>query len=358
MSNPYSTKPDYAFWSRAVTSAGPGMLDPMVGNFPITPDKKIATMGSCFAQHLARHISRIGLNYYVEETPPEGMNEQEARAKNYGVFSGRYGNIYTARQALQLLRRSLGSFVPGEFAWPYKDGYVDAFRPQIQPEPLPSVEVVKAEADEHLRRVRTMFESTDWLVFTLGLTEAWRSKLDGAVYPSAPGVHGGTFDPERHEFINFSVQEVMDDLRCFINELRAVNPRVKIIFTVSPVPLIATYEDRHVLVSTVCSKAILRCSADAMEREFEDVHYFPAYEIITTPVTGSYYLDDLREVSPLGVKHVMRVFSRHFVAANFGDAAAKRSEPLDLRLAGDPDIVCDEEEIERALVEGGFHRAK
>ena len=59
MSNPYSEKADYAFWSRSVSSVGPGMLDPMIGNYNIGSTEKIATMGSCFAQHLSRHICKI-----------------------------------------------------------------------------------------------------------------------------------------------------------------------------------------------------------------------------------------------------------------------------------------------------------
>jgi hypothetical protein len=80
------------------------MLDPMTRSYLIRPDERIATMGSCFAQHLAHHITSIGLNYYVEEKAPAGIGESEARAANYGVFSARYGNIYTVRQALQLIK--------------------------------------------------------------------------------------------------------------------------------------------------------------------------------------------------------------------------------------------------------------
>ena len=40
-----------------------------------------------------------------------------------------------------------------------------------------------------------MFEQSEIFIFTLGLTEAWRSKKDGAVFPLAPGVSAGSFDP-------------------------------------------------------------------------------------------------------------------------------------------------------------------
>ena len=50
--------------------------------------------------------------------------------------------------------------------------------------------------------VREMFERLDVFVFTLGLTEAWRSRIDGAVYPLAPDVVAGKMGQAAHEFVN------------------------------------------------------------------------------------------------------------------------------------------------------------
>ena len=71
--------------------------------------------------------------------------------------------------------------------------------------------------------------------------------------------------------------------------------------TVSPVPIAATFEDRHVLTASTLTKAALRVAADAVERQFAHVVYFPAYEIATSPATGGhYYEDDLRHLSDPG----------------------------------------------------------
>src|SRR5262245_61980744 len=53
----------------------------------------------------------------------------------------------------------------------------------------------------------------DVFVFTLGLTEGWVSRADGAAFPLCPGVAGGTFDPAKHVFLNLRVNEVIDDLQ-------------------------------------------------------------------------------------------------------------------------------------------------
>ena len=358
MSNPYKNIDDYSFWSRAMTTPAPAHVDPVVRASHIGFDDKVATMGSCFAQHLARHIQRSGLNYYVAESAPDGMNDALARERNYGVFSARYGNVYTVRQAVQLFDRAFGGFEPVDDVWQRGERFVDAFRPQIEPEGWESAAAVRLAARTHLNDVRDVFARCDWFVFTLGLTEAWRSKSDGAVYPMAPGVAGGAFDAERYEFINFTAQQVTDDLVELIQRIRVVNPGVRILLTVSPVPLIATYEKRHVWVSTTYSKAALRVAADEAERRFEEVIYFPSYEIITSPAAGGkYYADDLRQVTDLGVKHVMRLFGKHFLPVGSENQvgstpAVVSTSYLPLDEAG---VVCDEEVIETALRESGFN---
>lgn len=357
MSNPYKGLDDSCFWSRAMLNPAPGQIDPVVKSKIILPEQKVATMGSCFAQHLAQHIQSSGLNYFVAETAPTGMDAQEAKLRNYGVFSARYGNVYTVRQATQLFDRAFGYFSPADDVWEKENGYADAFRPQIEPHAFATEAQVRASAKEHLQHVRDVFTHCDWLVFTLGLTEGWRSKKDGAVYPIAPGVSGGQFDPKKYEFVNFTAQEVQADLELLVRNLTKVNPKAQVLLTVSPVPLIATYEKRHVWVSTTFSKAALRVAADAVERQFDNVLYFPAYEVITSPATGGrYYADDLRQVTELGVKHVMRLFSKHF----FPKSDEAPSNLASLSDAGElkksDDIICDEEVIERALRLSGFKK--
>src|SRR5262249_51168510 len=70
--NPYGELDDHCFWARAMSAPAPGQIDPMVGGTTIAPDARIATMGSCFAQHLSAHLQASGLGYFIAEpAPPE-----------------------------------------------------------------------------------------------------------------------------------------------------------------------------------------------------------------------------------------------------------------------------------------------
>jgi hypothetical protein len=352
--SPYSDIKDFQLWKRAVATPEIEDIDPVVGTkFKISRSDRVATAGSCFAQHISKALADNGYNYFVPENGT-GLSLEEAAARNYGVFSARYGNIYTTRQLLQLFDRSEGTFTPDEKSWMRNDGsFVDPFRPQIEPKGFSNPYALEDSRKEHLAQVSQLWRQCDVLVFTLGLTEGWLSKQDGAAFPVAPGVSGGEFNEESYRFQNFSVRETVEDLREFLGKLRAINPGVRVILTVSPVPLIATAENQHVLVSTTLSKAVLRAAAHEVAVDDPLVQYFPSFEIITGAFNrGRYFESDLRTVTSEGVAHVMRVFLKHFSDLDSLEVTSRKRLPdndlLRQEIQAGLAIVCDEEAIESA----------
>lgn len=347
MANPYSGLPDHAFWSRAVAGRAPDQVRPAVRpGFAIAPTDRVATAGSCFAQHISRALTARGYGYLVTEPGPE--------EQGYGVFPARFGNIYCARQLLQLFQRAHGLFEPEEGAWRTPDGrVVDPFRPRVQPGGFADEAAMLADRETHLAAVRRMFGATDVLVFTLGLTEAWVSGRDGAVFPLAPGVAGGPDDASHIQPHNFTVEETVADLTAVIGMARAIRPDLRVLLTVSPVPLKATFEDRHVLVSTGYSKAVLRVAAGSVSDTVAGVDYFPSYEIVTGIQAGpGVWADDLRSVTPDGVSRVMAELARAYLDQAAEAAMAPTPAPVaptaDQRAeqAALAQVICDEDAIE------------
>ena len=319
MPHPYADLPPYCFWRRSVAEIEPQEVDPVVhARFRIGRHDRVATAGSCFAQHIARHLAGAGFHYFVTEQADVPMEVSLTRKYNYGVFSARYGNIYTARQFLQLLKRAYGIFKPVDDVWVGNNGtLIDPYRPNIQPGGFSCEREYRLDREQHFAAVRRAVEETNVMVFTFGLTEAWVNKSDGAVYPVCPGTAAGTFDSTQHKFVNFGMVQVLGDMREALDFIRERNRGVRFILTVSPVPLVATAENRHVLVSTTYSKAVLRTVCGELEGRFDDVAYFPSYEVITGNFNrGLYYESDLREVTEAGVSHVMRLFLQHYAAAD------------------------------------------
>ncbi len=269
---------------------------------------------------------------------PRLFSQERATEWGFGVYSARYGNVYTTRQLLQLLLRATGEFTSSESAWEWKGGFVDPFRPTIEPVPMDSAEEVLACQTSHLASVLRLFQQTDVFVFTLGLTEGWQSRSDGSVFPVCPGTQGGSFDDARYSFVNFSYPEVIADLEAFMLRARQINPEMKFLFTVSPVPLMATATQDQVVVASTYSKSVLRAAAGYLAERYAYVDYFPSFEIISSHVmTGRFYSADMRGVEHPGVEHVMRQFFNEHVPPGKPDSVSAPPSPqLD-------NLVCDEE---------------
>lgn len=341
MSNPYKKMPAQSFWRTGVANVHFNDLQDLWQPLHLTKADKIATAGSCFAQHIGNNLALRGANYLdFEPAPPVFETLDEARRFGYGVFSCRYGNIYTSRQLLQLFKEAFGHRQPQDIVWQQGERYFDALRPGVDPVGQSSAENVLALRKLHLLRVREMFSTLDVLVFTLGLTEGWESTVDGTMYPTAPGTVAGQYDAEKFRFRNLRYGEILSDLTEFRELLKTVNPTARLLLTVSPVPLTATATDNHVLVATTYSKSVLRAVAGDMAEDFEDVSYFPSYEIISThPARGMFFNPDLRTVNPSGVNYVMQ----HFFAGKLAKEFSNKIAPVK-----ELDLMCEESVLEES----------
>ena len=92
--NPYSQAPEKSFWSKTVGSSDPLNLI-YSPKFTISTDMRIGTAGSCFAQHIGRSLKKRKFNI-LDVEPARWSFPAELREKySYGVYSARYGNIYS-----------------------------------------------------------------------------------------------------------------------------------------------------------------------------------------------------------------------------------------------------------------------
>jgi hypothetical protein len=274
------------------------------------------------------------------EPAPGFLNKEHWLDFGYGMYSARYGNVYTPRQLLQLTQRALGEFSPVESAWQKDSGFVDPFRPTIEPEPFVSIEEVEIHRKYHLKSVANLFEASDVFVFTLGLTEAWVSIADGSVYPVCPGTAGGQFDTSKYKLVNFSYPEIRQDMEIFFARVRQINPKMQFILTVSPVPLMATATQKQVIVATNYSKSVLRAVAGFLADKYRFVDYFPSYEIISSHVMrGQFYNPDMRTVAQVGVDHVMKQFFKEHTPP-VKNVNTQNTNTVE---RNEDDVMCDEE---------------
>jgi hypothetical protein len=119
----------------------------------------------------------------------------------------------------------------------------------------------------------------------------------------------------------FRVSRYEDNLKNLerIHEIMAAsNPDCKILITVSPINLWATFRQDIDVISASCnSKATLRAVTDEFTVRHENVFYFPAFEMATIyqPLSGQTYFSEGRQnfhVNKATVKFIMQHFFKFF----------------------------------------------
>lgn len=338
---PYDGLPADFYWKDAFRDPALADIDPQGRvKFQLTSQSKIASAGSCFARRIAEDLRAFGFSYVVEEPGPSFLDEQTRLAYHYGLYSARYGDVLTALQFEQLLLRALGRFTPQEEYWTNRKGaFLDPFRPLIQPGGFATVDELVEDRRAHLEAVVRAVQTCDVFIFTLGLTEAWVDRRDGAVYPVPPGRGRGVFDPERVGFQNFTSAQTAQAIENAFALLREINSKLRLILTVSPVPLAATYAGPHVLRATIYSKSALRAAAETAYGGHDDIDYFASYEIATANGFRAPFFDETgRSVTEAGVATVMRSFFLNYfgldrdkltVVAQAAPAETESVEPCD-----------------------------
>jgi hypothetical protein len=169
-----------------------------------------------------------------------------------------------------------------------------------------------ASPDETVRHeTEAVLRSTDIFIITLGLSEIWYDKQSGEAFWRA--IPASIFDEKRHGFRISSVDENRENLTAIHSIIRKHRPESHIVFTLSPVPLMATFRPISCITASSVSKSILRVALDEFLRSTEDplVHYLPSYEIVKE-LSIDPFKEDNRYPKSEVVDSVLQAFERHF----------------------------------------------
>ena len=270
----------------------------------ITRSTPIASMGSCFAREIKAVLLREGYSYITEE-----VNHPASRHA-----SSAWERLYNLSSMRQIFEYTFEEWAPALRWWkaPVSGKVQDPFRRIIL---YDSLEQADADFRHHRICSRKALKRAEVLILTLGLTEIWEDRSDGSVIclPAGPYVSEGG-DMSRYEFRVSRYAENLANLERIHAIMAVHNPGCKLIVTVSPVHLWATFrKDRDVISASCNSKSILRAVADEFCSLHENTFYFPAFEIATIyrPLMGQPIYAEGREnfhVNQDTVDFIMKTF--------------------------------------------------
>ena len=246
---------------------------------PITHETKITAFGSCFAEHISNWFT--SRNFSV-------VNKKDEASRAY-VVSMREGmvNSFVIRQQF-------------EWAWENK---------VFEEELWHGYDAESFGYDEDVRlETKRLFDQTDLFILTFGLSEVWYDDVTGTVFWRT--IPKDVYDPERHRFRVSTVEENRENILAIYRLIRKHRPDAKMLVTLSPIPLIATFRDAGCLSANSVSKATLRVAIDEAMREVGGeghLYYWPSYEIVSD-VFHLPYKPDRRHMRQEVLDYIMRLF--------------------------------------------------
>lgn len=244
---------------------------------------RITAFGSCFAANITRHLSSIGFDLSSD--------------RDSGIYISKMGDAMVNTPSIL-----------GQFEW--------AFENKKPAEHLwHGRQTERYRYDDAVRqRTRKIFLDTEFFIITLGLSEVWYDAQTGGTFWR--GVPEDAFDPERHKFRVLSTAETKADIARMHALIRQYVPQAKLLFTVSPIPLGATFRDISCITANTVSKAIIRSALDEFLREHEDelnktLFYFPSMELVQFGFTDPWG-NDWRHPESYVLDTVMKVFEASY----------------------------------------------
>lgn len=278
--------------------------------FALNPASKIFTVGSCFARNIEARLGELGF-----DVPMMGLSVPPAEYSPAASIADKF----TPPSALQELERTFRMIqssdrideISDEVLLPIEDGRV------IDLELREYVPVTRQRAYERRRHIFDVFRQAfdaDCVVITLGLVECWFDRVTGRAIQETPRSMQMLRAGDRFSLRILSINEVVDSLDSLVRLLTA-NGRQgkKILLTVSPVPLEATFSGLDVVVANAYSKSTLRTAAQIILDRFDEVDYFPSYEMVTMARSADVWKSDRIHVTEAFVEKVVDVLVRDYV---------------------------------------------
>jgi hypothetical protein len=286
------TKDEPQFWN--------GMFLPKLNpRFSLKQNEKIFTIGSCFAREIERLLIENKFDIPIKRFElPSGEFQWDASSLL---------NEYNAGTIFQRIESVFNEFVYTDNIGieHTKEGYVDLFL-HIHNKPISLQRLIerRKQIDELYKE---LIDSTT-IIITLGLTECWYDNIGKCYLNKAPSKILISNNPGRYEFHRMDADDVLDRMSKTI-ELINKHSIKNILLTVSPVPLEATFTSYNAIMVNSYSKSVLRIVAQKLMESYDNVDYFPSYEIALSSGLANFRNDNIHVED-----HLVKTITEHMIS--------------------------------------------
>lgn len=243
-------------------------------------ESDLLTMGSCFAENIGLRFSN---NFFKISVNP-------------------FGVLFNPASISKNLRRLVSNDIFKENDLFEHNGIWNSFSHSSLFSKVNKEEAIEVINQKFLSAYK-LLKNLDFLILTFGTSWVYEIVENKEIVSNCHKLPSSCFNRKR-----LAVDEIVHDYQNLIHELITFNPKIKIIFTVSPV--------RHFkdgAFENNLSKSSLLLAINQLKNIFTEVDYFPAYEIQMDELRDyRFYADDMCHPSEMAVNYIWKKFSETY----------------------------------------------
>ncbi|KAA5549572.1 GSCFA domain-containing protein [Adhaeribacter rhizoryzae] len=252
---------------------------------------RVLTAGSCFAEVMGNKVAGYKVQSLVNP----------------------FGTIFNPVSLFKLLATALQPEPEFTGELLERDGYWYAYDLHSS-FTAPSRTLLISRIQTQLVQTQEFLKNTDLLILTLGTAVGYIHKASNTLVANCHKVPQQAFEKKL-----ISTATITNAFAPLYASLQALNPNIKILFTVSPVRHL-----KETLELNSVSKSILRVACQELSEAFAGVQYFPAYELMLDDLRDyRFYKADMLHPTEVAEDYIWQKFSQAYFNQDFQNFAAK-----------------------------------
>jgi hypothetical protein len=246
-------------------------------SFRLDYQSNILTLGSCFSENMGLKMKNV---FFKTEINP------------FGVLYNPISILNSIQLLLQNKKFTASDIFEYKSLW-HSFAHSSSFSDV-------SSELCLSKMNERISFASEFIKSTDVLLITFGTAWVFTDKESGRVVSNCHKLPAAKFNRRR-----LTVDEITEAYSDLLTKLKALYPNLNVVFSVSP---IRHWKDgAH---ENTISKSTLLLAVDALQNQFGNVHYFPAYELLMDELRDyRFYASDMLHPSDVAVEYIWSKFS-------------------------------------------------
>jgi hypothetical protein len=255
-------------------------FQPKISLVKITHQEPLLLIGSCFSEHIGQRLSDL----------------------KFQVHSNPLGIVYNPSSIEKSLNRIIDKNYFNDNDVFEKDSFwfsLEAHSSVFADSKANLIKLLNTKIDEW----NLLLNTASFLTITLGSAFAYKNNQQNKIVANCHKL-----PQELFEKLLLEPQDILSNYKILIEKLLKKNPKLNILFTVSPVKHL-----RDGLVENNLSKSILIQSIHQIIKHNNNCHYFPAYEIVNDDLRDyRFYEADMAHPNKLAIDYVWGKFSDVF----------------------------------------------